>query len=99
MSTPESYKAELDAYLKTFGATARTIRTAQRPRISQESLSYAARLHRTEIGRIERGLVEPRLTTLVILADGLHVSLDDLADGLWVPLERKPPPTQIEPSP
>ena len=40
------------------------------------------RLHRTEIGRIEQGTVEPRLTTLVILADGLGVSIDDLLADL-----------------
>ena len=41
---------------------------------------------------IEQGKVEPRLTTLLILADGLSVTIDELLAGLWVPLERKPSP-------
>jgi hypothetical protein len=36
--------------------------------------------------------VDPRLTTLFILADGLGVTIDELLTGLWVPVERKPSP-------
>lgn len=90
MSTMEDYKAELARFLEGFGANVRRVRLAKRPHCSQERLSYTTRLHRTEIGRIEQGAVEPRLTTLVILADGLGVGLDELLDGLSVPQERKP---------
>lgn len=89
MSTQDSYKAELTSYLNQFGENVRRLRIAKR-RISQEGLADASRLHRTEIGRIEQGNVEPRLTTLVILADSLGVGLDDLVAGLPVPVERKP---------
>jgi transcriptional regulator with XRE-family HTH domain len=92
MSTIEAYKAELTRFLEGFGANVRRVRTAKRPRCSQERLSHATGLHRTEIGKIEQGRVEPRLTTLVILADGLNVTIDDLLAGLWVPVERKPSP-------
>ncbi len=90
MSTPEEYKAELVSYLEGFGANVRRLRTAGHPDHSQEWLSGATRLHRTEIGKIEQGKIDPRLTTLVILADGLGVELGELVSGLWVPKERKP---------
>lgn len=92
MSKTDAYNAELSRFLAAFGANVRRIRVAKRPRCSQERLSYATRLHRTEIGRIEQGTVEPRLSTLVILADGLGVTVDELLGGLWVPHERKPAP-------
>jgi transcriptional regulator with XRE-family HTH domain len=92
MSTMEAYKAELARFLEGFGANVRRARMATSPRCSQERLSLATRLHRTEIGKLEQGVVEPRLTTLFILADGLSVTVDDLLAGLWVPVERKPSP-------
>jgi transcriptional regulator with XRE-family HTH domain len=91
MSTVEAYKAELVRYLEGFGINVRNLRATRSPRISQEGLAGATKLHRTEIGKIEQGMVEPRLTTLVILADGLSVTLDELVADLWVPVERKPP--------
>jgi transcriptional regulator with XRE-family HTH domain len=92
MSTMEAYKGELARFLEGFGANVRRVRTAKRPRCSQEQLALAAELHRTEIGKIEQGRVDPRLTTLFILADGLGVTIDDLLVDLWVPIERKPSP-------
>jgi len=92
MSTMEAYKAELARFLEGFGSNVRSVRTARTPRCSQEQLSDATGLHRTEIGKIEQGAVEPRLTTLFILADGLSVTIDDLVAGLWVPVERRPSP-------
>lgn len=92
MSTMEAYKAELASFLEGFGANVRRVRTAKRPYFSQERLSDVTELHRTEIGKIEQGVVEPRLTTLFILAEGLSVTIDDLVAGLWVPVERRPPP-------
>lgn len=91
MSTTEAYEAEIARYLEGFGANIRRLRTAGDPGYSQEWLAGTTGLHRTEIGKLEQGKVEPRLTTLVILADGLSVKLDDLVSGLWVPIERKPP--------
>lgn len=89
----EAYKAELATYLDAFGANVRRLRLGGRRPLSQEMVSERTRLHRTEIGKIEQGTVEPRLTTLVILADALDVTLDELVAGLWVPLERRPSPT------
>jgi transcriptional regulator with XRE-family HTH domain len=92
MSTTEAYKAELARLLEAFGANVRRVRTGGDEPFSQESLSALTALHRTEIGKIEQGVVEPRLTTLIILADALGVTLDELVAGLWVPRERKPSP-------
>ena len=90
MSTMDAYKAELARYLEGFGANVRRVRLARNA--SQEALSHHTRLHRTEVGKVEQGVVEPRLTTVVILADALDVTVDELVAGLWVPLERKPSP-------
>ncbi len=92
MSETDTYSSELGRFLTAFGANVRRIRVAKRPRCSQERLAHVTRLHRTEIGRIEQGAVEPRLSTLVILADGLGVTVDELLGGLWVPQARKPAP-------
>ncbi|HLH13471.1 MAG TPA: helix-turn-helix transcriptional regulator [Solirubrobacteraceae bacterium] len=92
MSTMDAYKAELARFLEGFGANVRRVRISKTPPFSQERLADSTRLHRTEIGKIEQGAVEPRLTTLYILADGLGVTIDDLLAGLWVPAERKPSP-------
>jgi transcriptional regulator with XRE-family HTH domain len=92
MSTMNAYKAELARFLEGFGANVRRARLAKHPPCSQERLSHATGLHRTEIGKIEQGAVEPRLSTLFILADGLSVSVDELLDGLSVPVERRPSP-------
>jgi transcriptional regulator with XRE-family HTH domain len=92
MSTMEDYKKELASYLDGFANNVRRLRAAKSPGFSQERLSGATQLHRTEIGKIEQGHVEPRLTTLVILAEGLGVTVNDLVEGLPVPVERKPSP-------
>ena len=95
--TADAYKRELAAFLAAFGERVRTARKERVPALSQERLAAEVGLHRTEIGRIEAGSVEPRLTTLVILAQGLGVSVDELLLGLPEPVERKPSPhTEIE---
>ncbi len=86
----DRYKAELTRYLQGFGENVRRLRVANG--ISQEALAFRIRLHRTEVGKIEQGLVEPRLTTLAILADGLGVSVADFMSDLEVPEERRPAP-------
>jgi transcriptional regulator with XRE-family HTH domain len=88
-----AYKAELQKLLRQFGQNVKRARLAQRPPCSQERLADASQLHRTEISRIEQGLVEPRLTTLMILAEALGVSVDELFDGVDAPAKRRPSPT------
>lgn len=81
----DPHKAELMSYLKALGQNVRALRNEMSPRLSQESLAEIAGLHRTEIGKIEQGQVDPRLTTLHLVADALDVTLDDLLKGLPVP--------------
>ena len=84
-------KNEYRAFLERFGSNVRRLRTAKHPHMSQERLALDTGLHRTAVGKIERGIVEPRLVTMMILAKGLCVSLDEMVAGLDVPSERKPP--------
>jgi transcriptional regulator with XRE-family HTH domain len=50
--------------------------------LSQEDLSDRSGLHATEISRLERGVREPRLGTIVRIARGLGVSPADLMAGI-----------------
>jgi transcriptional regulator with XRE-family HTH domain len=92
MDQAATYKTELKGCLERFGANLRRLRTAPDRRLSQEELAFATNLHRTEIGSLEQGRAEPRLSTLLILADGLAVTLDELVTGVPVPRERRPGP-------
>jgi transcriptional regulator with XRE-family HTH domain len=84
----DPYKADLANYRKRFGRNVRRLREEMSPRLSQERLALITGLHRTEIGKIERGRANPRLTTLHLVAHALDVTLDDLVDGLPVPPQR-----------
>lgn len=58
----------------------------ERAGVAQESLSLIAGLHRTEVSMLERGLREPRLSTIVKLADALSIPLEELLVGIaWKP--------------
>ena len=50
--------------------------------LSQEQLSDLCGLHATEISRLERGVREPRLGTIVRLARGLGLRPADLLAGI-----------------
>jgi len=59
------------------------LRLARKNRdLSQEELAFRARLHRTEISALERGLREPRLSVLVKLAAALDVSAEAFFEGI-----------------
>lgn len=65
---------------KRFG---RNLKQTRRDRgMTQEDLGHAAKLHSTEVGRLERGAREPRLSTIVKLARALRVTAADLLDGV-----------------
>ncbi len=46
--------------------------------LSQEELAHRCGFHRTYVGHLERGEVNPTLGTLVHIADGLQVDLTTL---------------------
>jgi transcriptional regulator with XRE-family HTH domain len=58
----------------------------RRAGLSQESLAFAADLHRTEVGALERGERLPRIDTLVKVAGALSVPPAGLLKGIaWAP--------------
>jgi transcriptional regulator with XRE-family HTH domain len=83
----DAYKAERARLLLAFGERLRGER--ERRNLSQEALAGIANVHRTQLGALELGLREPRLTMLLVLADGLGVAPETLLEGLFVPRERK----------
>lgn len=57
--------------------------------ISQEELAHRAGLSRTGMGFLETGKRWPRLDTLIKVADGLNITLDELLKGLHKPSRRR----------
>ena len=53
-----------------------------RQKISQEKLSEYSDLHPTYIGQLERGEKTPSIETLYKIAQGLHISLSTLVEGI-----------------
>lgn len=84
----ETFNSERRVVLDAFAAKVRQLREGAG--LSQEAFSDAARMHRTSIGYFEQARREPNLSTLLILADTLGVSIDKLVEGVPVPQERRP---------
>ena len=57
--------------------------------ISQEELAHRAGLSRTGMGFLETGKRWPRLDTLMKVADGLNITVDELLKGLHKPSKRR----------
>ncbi len=49
---------------------------------SQEHLAHRSGVHRTFVGHIERGEVNPTLSSLCLLANGLEVDVAELVQGV-----------------
>lgn len=90
MSTSEAYEAEHEALLQAFAKNVRQLRGAKATGYSQEELAFDANLDRTSIGNFEQGRSDPHMSTLLILAKTLNVTINDLVKGLPVPEERRP---------
>jgi transcriptional regulator with XRE-family HTH domain len=63
-----------------FGESLRDLRTHRG--LTQRTLAGMARMHRTEIYMLEHGKREPRLRTIVVVADALSVDPSFLVVGL-----------------
>jgi transcriptional regulator with XRE-family HTH domain len=74
---------------KAFGRRVREVRTG---RISQDRLARETEMHTTSIGRIERGGRDPRLSTILKLAEGLGVEPGVLVNALEQPLSGRARP-------
>ena len=57
--------------------------------ISQEELAHRAGLSRTGMGFVETGKRWPRLDTLMKVAQGLNVTVDELLKGLHKTAKRR----------
>jgi transcriptional regulator with XRE-family HTH domain len=81
------------AYSETiaFGQRLRTLREERG--VSQDQLADQTGIHPTAIGRLERGLREPRLKTILRLAEGLGSQPGRLLDYLG---ERQLTPEEFE---
>ncbi len=66
--------------MQRFGANVRQARLDRG--WTQEDLAHETGLATVQVSRIERGVREIRLTTLVRLIDGLDVPADKLLNGL-----------------
>lgn len=66
--------------ITTFARNVATTRTRQK--LSQTQVSTRSGIHVTEVSRIERGLRDPRLSTVVRLARALEVRPARLLDGI-----------------
>jgi transcriptional regulator with XRE-family HTH domain len=95
LSTQAAYEDEFAGLLARLADNVRRLREEKLPDLSQEEVAEEAVLHRTAWGAIEQGKRDLRFSTLLIVADTLGVTLDELAAGIPVPKERKPsPPTK-----
>lgn len=63
-----------------FARNVATARTQQH--LSQTQVSSRSGIHVTEVSRIERGLRDPRVTTLIRLARALEMQPARLLDGI-----------------
>jgi transcriptional regulator with XRE-family HTH domain len=83
-------RASEDAALtRAFGSQVRAAR--ERLGVSQEKLAFRCGFHRTYLGGIERGELNPSLYSVARLAAGLGLSVSELVSGL--------PPVEPPPSP
>jgi transcriptional regulator with XRE-family HTH domain len=57
--------------------------------ISQEELAHRSGLSRTGMGLLETGKRWPRLDTLVSVAEGLNITVDELLKGVHKPAKRR----------
>ncbi len=90
MAGQDAYTAERALILRDFGVKVARLRAKHG---SQEAFAHmdGVRLHRNEIGIIERGECEPGLLVLLALADTFEDhSFWELLKSLPVPRERRP---------
>jgi transcriptional regulator with XRE-family HTH domain len=65
-----------DEVIKAFGERLRGLRISKS--LSQEQLANEADIPLSQVGRIERGEINPTLSTIYALSNGLNVDIKDL---------------------
>ncbi|HYB23056.1 MAG TPA: helix-turn-helix transcriptional regulator [Solirubrobacteraceae bacterium] len=69
--------------MENIGVFAQNVVTARKAQhLTQEQVSDRSGVHVTEVSRIERGLRDPRVSTLIRLARALEVQPARLLDGV-----------------
>ncbi len=71
--------AEAVSFQKSLGVRVRSLRTAAG--YSQEGFADACGLHRTHISMLERGLLDPKISTMCKLATVLKIEVSELLKG------------------
>jgi transcriptional regulator with XRE-family HTH domain len=65
-----------EKYFKKLGAKIKQLR--EEKEIDQKSFAFDCEIGRTQLYMIEKGRTNPRLLTLMKIADGLEISIDEL---------------------
>lgn len=76
-------KLEMDRSIASFGRALRALRVANH--LTQEELAHRCFLRHDDISQIERGVKAPNLMRLLLIADGLGVSVQTLTEEVLVP--------------
>lgn len=63
-------------FLKVFGNNLRKIRESKN--LSQEALSLKMETTPSQVGRIERGEINPTISTIRVIAEALELEISDL---------------------
>lgn len=71
--------AKTDKVLKEFGKNLKKLREAKG--LSTRQFAYDADISHSSVGRLEAGLSNPTLTTLIKIANALGTDLNELAPG------------------
>ena len=66
------------ATLEKFGENLKTIRTSKG--LTLEQLAFDADIELSQVHRVEKGKINPTLTTLIALAKGLGITLAELVN-------------------
>lgn len=67
-----------DKVIKAFGKNLKKIRQAKQ--ISQEELAYRCDIELSQIGRIERGVINTSISNVFLIAAALNIEPKDLFD-------------------
>lgn len=79
-------EVEMESLLRAFGVNLRTLRCEAG--LSQQTLGDRCFMRHDQVSQLERGLAVPSLPVLLVLADGLGVSVEKLTNELRAPSRR-----------
>ena len=72
---------EEEKYFQTIGLNIKQLREAKG--VDQKSFAFDCEIGRTQLYMIENGKTNPRLSTLMKIANGLDISVDQLLKIQW----------------